>query len=218
MDIEKTRQVWDNHYNREKSRLTYPDENLVRLLAKLRSEQNTSGRPWALDLGAGSGRHSLLLESLGYQVTAIDYSSTSLENIRSISNTIDTVELSSPPYPFGNETFEVVVAWGVLHYNPDFLIREMVADIYRILKAGGSFLGTIRSQFDTFLEPNSNHEMGLEDLKGGSVRLFRHDELETILSGAGFSRSRIGLMERTPLDQLDKRISHYYFQSTKQTS
>ena len=61
------KEIWNKHYTREKSILTYPDENLVRLLKNYLNKKNTSELN-AVDIGCGSGRHvSLLKDNGSYQ-------------------------------------------------------------------------------------------------------------------------------------------------------
>ena len=81
--------IWDSHYAKEKSKLVFPDENLVRILSRI----PTTGA--ALDHGAGSGRHTILLKSYGFQVSACDYSSKSMDSIKAKLFPIQT--LGPPP-------------------------------------------------------------------------------------------------------------------------
>lgn len=206
--MNKTRDIWDNHYKREKSLLQFPDENLVRILSKLPCSPGT-----ALDLGCGSARHSLLLDSMGWEVSGLDYSEKSIERFKFLFPKSNSYLSSKPPYPIEPASQDLVLAWGVLHYNSDEEIELILREILRILKPGGYFIGTIRSSRDTLLSPNSQSEMELGDLKGGYVRLFTLEETEKLLEE--FSQTRIGYMERTPLGDMDKKISHYFFQTRK---
>jgi SAM-dependent methyltransferase len=57
---------WNSHYTNDKSKLTYPDENLVRLIKKNYNLYNAENST-ALDLGCGTGRHLKLLGECGFK-------------------------------------------------------------------------------------------------------------------------------------------------------
>jgi SAM-dependent methyltransferase len=199
--------TWDLHYSRAKSKLNFPDENLVRILSRLPFNKGN-----ALDFGAGSGRHSILLKDWGFNVTAVDYSSNSIDQINSIDSLIKTKLVSSPPYNFKTEEFDLLVNWGVLHYNSKELIQEMVLEFYRIIKTGGFIAGTIRALGDTHLGIQ-NGNIQLNDLKDGTASLFSLEETMDIFKD--FKNLQIGYSERTPIGKLDERICHWIFQAEK---
>jgi SAM-dependent methyltransferase len=197
-------EVWNTHYEREKSRLVFPDENLVRILSRIPQGE------FALDHGAGSGRHSILLKSCGFQVTACDYSAKSIETIQRMMPGIETDIIRSANLPYENEKFNLVVSWGVLHYNTLEDAHNIVREIKRILKVGGYFVGTVRSSTDTHLKTKDGI-IGIADLSGGSVRLYTLEELKELLSG--FTNVEFGYMERSPIGKLEERICHWIFQA-----
>lgn len=197
-------EVWDAHYKKEKSRLTFPDENLVRILSRIPH----TGR--ALDHGAGSGRHSFLLRSYGFQVTACDYSAKSIETIQDTILGVSTDIITSTSLPYDSGKFDLVVSWGVLHYNTIEDASKIVSEIKRVLKPNGYFIGTVRSSSDTHLK-SSEGVIGLEDLSGGKVKLYSLDELKILLKE--FKDIQFGYMERTPMGKLEERICHWIFQA-----
>jgi SAM-dependent methyltransferase len=201
--LKSTTDIWNEHYTRIKARLLYPDENLVRMLSKLEVK---SGK--ALDFGAGSGRHSILLKSFGFDVTALDYSENSLSLIQELDSSIQTVLASMPPYPFSDGTFEVLVSWGVLHYNSDEIISQIISEKYRILKKNGYLLGTIRADRDTYLGIKEG-KISTKDLEGANAKLFSKDSVLSLFSP--FSTIQLGYMERTPIGKLEEKISHWMF-------
>ncbi|MCC5816510.1 MAG: class I SAM-dependent methyltransferase [Leptospira sp.] len=208
MHTNKTQEVWNSHYTKLKSKLTFPDENLVRILSRI--DPNLEEKGSALDLGCGSGRHSVLLDSMGWKTTGLDYTKESIHLLNELAPHIKGIVSEAPPYPFADKSFDVVVAWGVLHYNSDEMIAQILQEIKRILKRDGYFIGTVRSQKDTLLSVDKNQEMNLNDLKGGYVQLFDESKLRNILNM--FGDVQIGYMERTLLGNMEKIISHYFFQ------
>lgn len=207
------RAAWEEHYKRDKSIQRYPDENLVRILPTTiaiseKSDKNEASS--ALDLGCGSGRHIRLLFEKGYEeVHATDYSSESLALCKkiyshaiyhSIAPTKDHIwEL----HPNITTKLDVIVAWGVLHYNTDEMIQAILKFSKKFIKPNGFFIGSLRAASDTHYEKQS-------DLSGTSIQKFSAGETNDLLS-RHFSKVEIGYMERSPINDLESRVAHYFF-------
>lgn len=204
-----SKEVWEKHYTRPKSKLAYPDENLVRILARVPAPGNSFQ---ALDFGSGSGRHCILLKEFGYEVSAADYSQNSISSIREAFPWAKTFLLDKPPYPFSDSTFDLVVCWGVLHYNPPELAREMLLDIKRIMKKGSFLAASVRAEGDTHLRVKGE-KIGTPDLEGGSTWFYSEEEMRRI--GSDFDSFQLGYTERTPLGKLEERICHWIFLARK---
>ncbi|MBE7437954.1 MAG: class I SAM-dependent methyltransferase [Spirochaetales bacterium] len=190
--------TWDQHYDRSRSVLSCPDENLVRILA-------TSGRSGALlDFGSGSGRHLPLFLAAGFApIVATDISERSRRMVverfgDSPVSTIAPDELSG----YGDGSFSVIVAWGVLHYNSRDEARQLLQMFHRLLQSGGILIGTLRSDRDTHLQSNA-------DLPGISVEYYGKDAARSLLGV--FAESEIGHMERTLLGDTTQIIAHWFF-------
>ncbi|MBW0434517.1 class I SAM-dependent methyltransferase [Leptospira yasudae] len=201
--------AWNTHYTRNKSRLGYPDENLVRMLSKIGSEQTESSEQRkALDFGAGSGRHCVLLNEFGYQVYATDYTENSVKTISQEYPFVKASIHEHPPLTYQDGFFDVIVSWGVLHYNSVELAREILKEKKRILKPGGFLAGSVRAVGDTHLQAQGT-VIQTPDLKGAYSRFYTLEELKEDLKG--FSRVDFGYTERTPLGKLEERICHWIF-------
>lgn len=201
--MKSTSNIWNEHYNRVKSKLLFPDENLVRILSKIEIKEGK-----ALDFGAGSGRHSILLKNFGFQVTALDYSENSLSLVKEADSAIETVLAESPPYPFKDNEFDILVSWGVLHYNTNEIIEEMINEYHRILKKNSYLIGTIRADRDTHLGIE-NGKIKTKDLEGAQAKLFSKEDILSSLRK--FNNIQLGYMERTPIGKLEEVISHWIF-------
>ncbi len=196
-------EVWDAHYQRKRSRLSYPDENLVRLLVAAEGTDLFPGP--VLDFGCGSGRHSLLLAERGWSnVTGLDVSETSVQACR---NLVPEGNFSVVPesgrLPFGEGSFSVVIAWGVLHYNNEATRRLIQSEIARVLRPGGLFLGTLRADSETHVQTNA-------DLPDAVVELFDEQRARSTLA-EHFSDVELGYMERSPIGDLSRKIAHWFF-------
>lgn len=206
MTAESTKDIWNEHYTRVRSTLLYPDENLVRILAKA----GKSGK--ALDFGAGSGRHTALLKQFGFETFACDYTENSLDKIRAAAPDAKVEKVSDPPYPYGTEQFDVIVSWGVLHYNSTENSKKIIKEYLRMLKPGGLLAGTVRSDRDSFLEVRDN-TAETADLKGAFVKLYTQEEVTELLSD--FKNLEMGYMERSPVGDVSRRICHWIFKAEK---
>jgi len=99
-------------------------------------------RGLALDIAAGSGRHSLLLARAGFKVVAIDYAKAGLRALQTIARAERlpiwplAADLSAFPLPCNR--FDAII-------NVNFLDRALVQRLIGALRPGGALL------FDTFL-------------------------------------------------------------------
>lgn len=199
--------VWDEHYERPKSKLSFPDENLIRLLSRIQPKNRN-----ALDFGCGSGRHSYLLQNEGYTVTACDTAKTTIDLLKDETSSIRFLHTPNSDLPFSSKEFGLIVSWGVFHYNHREDAKKLLSSLYESLDTNGYLLGSIRADGDTHLGL-SKGKMNLKDLSGGYAETYSLEDLKSFLSI--FSNVSIGYSERTPLGKLDERICHWFFLAEK---
>ena len=97
-----------------------------------------------LDWGTGKGHISYLLEKEGFQVTSCDVNQNAIDStFGQITPIIDEQDINVIPLehswelPFQDNTFDVVVSFGVLeHVSHD---QASLFEIRRILRTGGIF-------------------------------------------------------------------------------
>ncbi len=209
---------WNSHYKKNKSVLSYPDENLVRLIAGEVKKTESEKKINAIDIGCGSGRHMALLEDSGItEVYGSDYSLNALGICRDAGFPL-VINCDNKNLPFRENTFDIAVAWGSLHYSPKDEMRSMLAEVHRIINHGGSLFATLRSDNDTYLKTgthlgNNTWRTGLDDLTGTVVSFFNEDELKDIFSI--FTKFSYGWMERTIIGDTKKIISHWIISAKK---
>lgn len=98
-----------------------------------------------LDLGAGVGRHALWLAAAGFDVTALDAAPDGLAEIDKAGG-VKTILARMDKLPFEDHAFDHLLSWNVIyHGNEDVLLRT-IGEIRRVLKPGGSFMGTMLSK------------------------------------------------------------------------
>jgi SAM-dependent methyltransferase len=133
-----------------------------------------------LDLGCGLRDQAEPIESVGYRYVGVDYSSPSADFLA-----------DAHSIPFRDETFDCVFSYAVLEHlhSPFVAIRE----IERVLKCGGSFIGTV-SQGEPFHASYFHHTTwGLVSLVQSSPAM----QLSRLWCGPGTLRS-LATMGRYP--------------------
>jgi SAM-dependent methyltransferase len=89
-----------------------------------------------LDVGAGSGRHSLEAARLGARVVAVDIGRSIDVARRNLPSEILTVQADAERLPFAPGTFDFVMCLGVLHHLPD--PERALREIARFASPGGT--------------------------------------------------------------------------------
>lgn len=136
-------------------------------------------RGLALDVAAGSGRHSLAMARAGIKVVAIDHSAVALETLARAAR---AERLSIWPIVSELESFPLAAEKYDLVLNINFLDRALVPALKRAVRPGGMLL------FDTFLVDQAalGHPRNSDYLLG-------HYELRALLEGFALLRYREGL-------------------------
>lgn len=98
-----------------------------------------------LDLGAGVGRHALWLAAQGFEVTALDAAPEGLAEIER-HGTVRTLNGRMDALPFDSGTFDHVLSWNVIYHGDEDVLLRTIAEIRRVLRHGGTFLGTMLSK------------------------------------------------------------------------
>ena len=102
-----------------------------------------------LDLGAGVGRHALALARQGFAVAALDAAPEGIAEINRIAAaeglTVDARIGMMTDLPFADGAFDHVLSWNVIYHGDEEVLRTAIAEIARVLKPGGTFLGTMLS-------------------------------------------------------------------------
>jgi tellurite methyltransferase len=106
-----------------------------------------------LDAGCGGGRNLVYLLRSGYDVHGVDQSSEAVAHVRSLASAlaphlpadnfrVEGVERMS----FDDAGFDVVISSAVLHFARDEgQWRDMVREMWRVLKPGGIFFARLAS-------------------------------------------------------------------------
>jgi ubiquinone/menaquinone biosynthesis C-methylase UbiE len=94
-----------------------------------------------LDLGCGTGRHSVFLARNRFDVIAQDYSDKALEMLKEMIEKgkldIRIVKNDMTKIDFSNNFFDGIIFTGVIHYAKINKIQETVKEILRVLRPRG---------------------------------------------------------------------------------
>jgi SAM-dependent methyltransferase len=114
-----------------------PLEEVVALADRLEAED----RRRVLDIGCGMGRHLLYLASRGFAVTGTDNAPTALaackKALAQVGRQAELVECDMTALPFGDSSFDGVIAVKVIHHCQRETLAGIIAEIYRLLAPGG---------------------------------------------------------------------------------
>lgn len=153
-----------------------------------------------LELACGIGLDTVEFAGHGARVTSIDFSPTCLDlarrflGYRGLSATVESADAESLPY--GPESFDVVVARGLLMFTPDD--RGVVSEMLRVLRPGGEANILVHHRFSWYVAlaalsgTNRVHVDGEPPLN----RLYSVAGLRSLLSG--FSSVKL-IFDRLPV-------------------
>jgi ubiquinone/menaquinone biosynthesis C-methylase UbiE len=95
-----------------------------------------------LEIGCGLGTDLLQFARAGAIATGVDLTAASIELVRKRfaleGIPVDAQVADAEHLPFGNNTFDVVYSFGVLHHTPN--TQKSIDEVYRVLKPGGRIL------------------------------------------------------------------------------
>ena len=136
---------WDRRWGTEAGRADWTNAHpaVVALLPELRAR----GAKTALDLGCGVGRHALLLAANGFEVEAFDGSETGLAVLRATAAARGLAmgfhHGNADALPYADAAFDYVLSWNVIYHGTLGDTGSRIAEIWRVLKPGGLFQGTM---------------------------------------------------------------------------
>ncbi len=127
----------------------------------------------ALDVGSGSGGNSAVLEDLGWQVTALEYSPVAVELAAARGLTVVRGDARALPFP--DESFDLVMSTDVWEHVEDD--HAVAREALRVCRPGGRLLVAVPAGMDLW----SGHDVAL-----GHVRRYDRSGLVALVEQAGF--------------------------------
>ncbi len=194
------REIWENHYRKEKSELIIPDENVVRSFVRF-IQENPDAR--ILDAGCGKGRHLDFFWGYTKNVYGMDFTRNSIKGKQDRNTFLGDIS----QIPVADKSFDYVLAWGVLHYLPPEKAQESVRELRRILNNPGRLFLTLRSDEDTHIAQTVKKG----DLAGAEVWTYSREAALEMFTD--FRTVRYGYIERIPPylpgEETERKIAHH---------
>lgn len=103
-----------------------------------------------LDLGCGNGKHSIYLNSSGFDVYSSDIDCSKIvKNAKKLNlSNLSIREHSFTAIPYGDDFFDAVICTSTLHHAALSDIKQGINEVYRILKPNGYFIFDFLSTLD----------------------------------------------------------------------
>lgn len=135
---------WDSIFSKKGRVFEEPQEDMEMVAGFLVRE----GVRKVLDLGAGTGRHTVFLAGKGFKVHAMDISRKGLEMtgewLREKGLKAEFIKASCyERFPFGDDSFDAVISIQVIHHNYHDKIEFCISEIERVLRPGGVLFVTV---------------------------------------------------------------------------
>ena len=207
---QENRSVWSRHYE-SSDRLQYPDLNYIHLLMRYALKNGPMRE--GLCLGAGDGPEAFAAARQGVRMTCLDISETAVERLRGFiqadgiggqmtAETGDQTDLGR----FPDDRFDLVVSWSVLSYLDLETIHRAIAEIRRVLRPGGSFVGLIESaESDSYLQDGAQQVTGRTYRMPADSRAVRSGVVITFLTRNDID-AVLAPFDVTALGHVDVRI------------
>lgn len=138
--------TWNELFTQKEFLWKDPHEQVVALASILRRR----GARRVLDLGCGAGRHTVYLAREGFKVSATDIAQNGLSHARdwlareNLAAELKQSDIAHIPYPA--DTFDAVISIYVIYHKTYSEMKQVVAEIHRVLKAGGLALVSLQSK------------------------------------------------------------------------
>jgi ubiquinone/menaquinone biosynthesis C-methylase UbiE len=135
---------WNSIFKNKGKVFNTPHEDMNALVQILK--KNKAKR--VLDLGCGSGRHTVFLAKAGFEVYALDNAPEGLKQTRAWlkeKGLKANLKNSScyKKFPYKDDFFDAVISIQVIHHAKANQIRRCIKEIERVLKQGGTTFITV---------------------------------------------------------------------------
>jgi cyclopropane fatty-acyl-phospholipid synthase-like methyltransferase len=140
---------WDTIFRESGRVFLQPQEDMPSFADLL----HTRGATTLLDLGSGTGRHIIFFARHGFTVSGFDEST---QGIAQTQEWLTAEELSADlrvgnmlaGLPYADGSFDAVISVQVIHHGTIAAVRQLIAEIDRVLKPGGVVFVSVTGRQD----------------------------------------------------------------------
>lgn len=168
-----------------------------------------------IELGCGRAYTSLYLLDNGFSdVTACDFSTEVINILNTEHKELNTSVFDiSEKLPFKDDEINVIIADLCLHYFDSGKTKEILNEIYRVLKSGGYLIGRVNSANDKYHIPLSAKVLEKNFYYDGEIykKFFERKEFKEL-----FENFKILSLEEKHMDRYEKPKTLWEFCIKKQ--
>jgi len=137
---------WETFYKKNRGN-NYPDPTIIRFVAKNYYRIKPRSSVNILDLGCGAGANLMYLAREGFNGYGIDGSITSIkyveEKLKRENLTTNIIAGDFLSLPYDDKFFDGVIDAASIQHNNFETIKEIVSEVYRVLKNNGKYFGML---------------------------------------------------------------------------
>ncbi|PKL48329.1 MAG: class I SAM-dependent methyltransferase [Candidatus Riflebacteria bacterium HGW-Riflebacteria-2] len=197
----------------------YPAEELVRFMARNYYNQCRE-QIRVLDLGCGTGANTWFLCREGFSTVAFDGSFIATQKAAAFCSELKAgatfLQADAGMLPFSDTSFDVVADIGAISANNRQGIRQILAEICRVLKPGGRVFSSVLFTTSTSgyktgekIDGHSYRNVDFGPVTGlGTIHFFSRAEINGLWQQAGFDKPVIDVISRTDHGG-SQRVSFY---------
>lgn len=168
-----------------------------------------------IELGCGRAYTSLYLLNNGFSdITACDFSTEVINILNTEHKELNTSVFDiSEKLPFKDDEINVIIADLCLHYFDSKKTKEILNEIYRVLKSGGYLIGRVNSANDKYHIPLSAKVLEKNFYYDGEIykKFFEEDDFKEL-----FENFKILSLEEKHMDRYEKPKTLWEFCIKKQ--
>lgn len=132
---------WDSLYKEKGIVQKEPSKRVIEAVKFFKQ----NGLERILDLGCGTGRHTVHLLKQGFQAYGCDSSESALKIAREVLTDVEFEQCDMTSLPYEDEFFDGILCNFVIQHGKIADVKRAISEMYRVLKKGGIIFLTVPS-------------------------------------------------------------------------